>query len=45
MLGNDTFIVVRTAGAITSFNTKYYAIVGLNVVTKDETCKVVATIG
>ena len=44
MYNKDTFIVIRVAGVVTSFNTKYYTVIGTNVVTNDEHCKPVATL-
>ncbi len=39
----DEFITVTTHKGVTKFNTKYYTLVGTNIVTKDSHCRVVSS--
>jgi len=40
----DKYISVHRFGSVTKYSTKWYTLIGNNIVTKDEHCKVVATI-
>ena len=44
-MGLDTrFITVSRNGVVTNYSTKWYTLIGNNIVTLDEHCRVVATL-